>query len=195
VENHGGNISVHSDGLNQGAKFRVVFQADRSTTPPAESSAELSEMTDVSDDRQRKGVRVLLVEDNETIQLVMIRILTKMNHHVSRNLTEISQYNCTENLQKIQVISAATVASAISAGMQNDFDILICDIGLPDGTGFEVVKHLQREKSTKFHSIALSGYSLPEDVQASTDAGFEKHMVKPVNTVTLRDAIDELMEL
>jgi CheY-like chemotaxis protein len=70
------------------------------------------------------------------------------------------------------------------------FDLLICDIGLPDGTGHDVIKQLLLTR--KFPAIALSGFGMAEDIKKSKDSGFHEHLTKPVSIQQLKSAIDNI---
>jgi CheY-like chemotaxis protein len=70
------------------------------------------------------------------------------------------------------------------------FEILLSDIGLPDSTGYQLVRSLKDVRD--FRGIAMSGYGMEEDVRKSLEAGFEKHLVKPVTINALENAIQSL---
>ena len=90
------------------------------------------------------------------------------------------------------VHSARTVADAVEALQTGEFDLLISDIGLPDGTGLDVIRHVRSSKKP-FPGIAVSGYGMSEDVQSARDAGFEKHLTKPVHPDVLIDTVKSLV--
>ena len=69
------------------------------------------------------------------------------------------------------------------------FDLLICDLGLPDGSGYEVMEYAAEHYGLK--GIALSGYGMSEDVERSKEAGFINHLIKPVDLQTLMNAVSE----
>jgi CheY-like chemotaxis protein len=79
-------------------------------------------------------------------------------------------------------------AAAAEAG-PGGFDLLVSDLGLPDGSGHE----LMREMSARYglRGIALSGYGMPEDLRKSREAGFERHLTKPVSPQALEAAIQQ----
>jgi DNA-binding response OmpR family regulator len=83
---------------------------------------------------------------------------------------------------------AETVADAIAAADAELFDLLISDIGLPDGNGLDLMKQLRAKRPVR--GICLSGFGMEEDVRNSRDAGFLEHLTKPVNVAQLRKAID-----
>ncbi|PRP86764.1 PAS/PAC sensor hybrid histidine kinase [Planoprotostelium fungivorum] len=160
---HGGAIDVRSEGLDRGSTFTVTIPCQAAT----EKNAPVQHV-----EAPQVSVRILLVEDNESIRMVMNRILTvKMNHTVR---------------------TAPMVGTAMDIASDWTFDLLISDIGLPDGTGYDLIRNLIQTKGKSFRSIALSGYSLPEDVQASIEAGFDIHMTKPVQTAILQQTIQRL---
>jgi CheY-like chemotaxis protein len=114
------------------------------------------------------SLRILLVEDHVDTRDMMARLL---------------------RLLGCQVTSVGSVADALSAAGTHQFDLLLSDIGLPDGTGFDVMQNLRDQH---VHGIALSGYGYDEDIARSHDAGFEMHLTKPVNIEVLREAIQKL---
>jgi CheY-like chemotaxis protein len=69
-------------------------------------------------------------------------------------------------------------------------DLLISDLGLPDGNGRELIRQAQRKHAIR--GIALSGYGMESDVKASLEAGFAEHLTKPVNIVQLQEAIQRV---
>jgi CheY-like chemotaxis protein len=72
------------------------------------------------------------------------------------------------------------------------FDLLLSDIGLPDGTGHDLLRHI-RVRRGNLPAIAVSGYGMEEDVRQSSEAGFAEHLVKPVDLAKLRGAIGRVL--
>lgn len=126
-----------------------------------------------STDRLLRGrqLRILLVEDHGDTSRVMIKLLRKEGY---------------------QVEHAESVRQALSAASSTHFDLLVSDLGLPDGTGQELMRQLKN--SYGLRGIALSGYSTDEDIRSSLDAGFAAHLTKPVNLDRLRVALHELAD-
>lgn len=116
---------------------------------------------------QSARARILLVEDHDDTARAMARLL------------HLSGYN---------VQTAATVANAIKLCEQSEFDLLISDVGLPDGTGYDLMREVINRRCTS-KGIAVSGYGSEADVELSMSAGFSLHLVKPVAFDTLRAAI------
>jgi len=151
VEMHKGRIDAQSQGRNQGAKFLAFFPTCETSAAPAASHSPQSVSA-------RRSVRLLLVEDHEDTKRSLTRMLRKRGYDVH---------------------SASDVRSALDVAMKTRFDVLVSDIGLPDGNGHDLLKTL-REKHHIF-GIALSGYGMEEDIRRSGEAGFSHHLVKPVD--------------
>jgi CheY-like chemotaxis protein len=111
--------------------------------------------------------RVLLVEDHEDTRRVMSKLLTT--------------FGCT-------VFAAGSVAEALKLSATEDIDLLVSDIGLPDGTGADIMRQLKK-RGGAIKGVAISGFGQPEDHHKSREAGFDTHLTKPVNFNTLRDVI------
>jgi DNA-binding response OmpR family regulator len=88
------------------------------------------------------------------------------------------------------VSHAGTVAEARTLAGSRHFDLLISDLGLPDGTGLDLMKTLRDAQGIK--GIALSGFGTDDDVAASGAAGFAAHLTKPVEWERLRREIEKL---
>jgi hypothetical protein len=110
--------------------------------------------------------RILLVEDHEDTLKVMSKLLGRLGYEVT---------------------PAATCAAALTAAQGRPFDLVISDLGLPDGTGVE----LMRELHTRYRltGIALTGYGSDDDVRSTQAVGFVDHLVKPVDFDKLQQAV------
>ena len=96
-------------------------------------------------------------------------------------------------LTGFDVKTATTYAGAIKLCDDDArFDLLISDVGLPDGTGYDLMRELMTRRCAA-RGIAVSGYGGDDDVKQSLDAGFSAHLVKPVAFDALRDAIRRLI--
>ena len=89
------------------------------------------------------------------------------------------------------VVSAATVSRALELAGAGKFDLVISDIGLPDGSGTDLMRDLAVRYGLK--GVALSGYGMQEDVQRSQEAGFFVHLTKPVDVRRLDETIRSLL--
>jgi CheY-like chemotaxis protein len=92
-----------------------------------------------------------------------------------------------------EVKSAADAATALDLAAQEPFDLLISDIGLPDQTGYDLMKQIRQCYQMK--GIALTAYGMEEDIRKSREAGFSEHLVKPVELSTLTEAIQRVLDL
>lgn len=86
-----------------------------------------------------------------------------------------------------EVTWAASIKESIAAA-RVPFDLLVSDIGLPDGSGYDLMRTL-RAKHPELPGIALSGYGSAEDVKRAIDAGFGEHVTKPIRFDSLREAL------
>ena len=163
VEQLGGTIRAFSEGLGKGSTFNVTF--------PAKPAAPLKPKPIAlkSTGRSGKGVKILLVEDHGDTARALTRLLKRQGYEVA---------------------TADSVASALEAVQREKFQLLLCDIGLPDGTGFQLIEEVRKHSRTP--ALALSGFGMEEDVRKSRLAGFEGHLTKPVNFQKLEAAIWQL---
>jgi CheY-like chemotaxis protein len=86
-----------------------------------------------------------------------------------------------------QVTPATSIAAAMRAFEGNSFDLMISDLGLPDGLGYDLMQRVKSQYGIK--GIALSGYGMDSDVRRSKEAGFFEHLTKPIDMDTLEAAI------
>jgi PAS domain S-box-containing protein len=176
AEAHGGTVSASSAGRGRGATFVVdlpvveVFVPE--FMPPARSQQLAGAAAGSGGDQpadQPAGdppLAVLVVEDHEPTLRIMSKLLRGLGHRVT---------------------GASTVASATAAARQDGFDLIISDLGLPDGSGLDVMRQLRDRFEGR--AIALTGYGMESDVAASRDAGFVEHITKPVDLNKLQLAI------
>jgi CheY-like chemotaxis protein len=80
---------------------------------------------------------------------------------------------------------------ALTAAADLPFDLIISDIGLPDGSGIELMQLLNAR--TPIRGIAVSGYGMEEDIRRSREAGFMAHLTKPINFHQLEEAIHRIV--
>ncbi len=170
VELHGGTIEARSDGLGRGATFSVFLPRAGNTAPavPAET-ADARTLASVPLPA-RLGARLLLVEDHPDSRHTLERLLHRRGYSVE---------------------TAHDVRSALAIADTERFDVIISDIGLPDGTGYDFISRVRAENRVK--AIALSGYGMEADIARSADAGFARHLVKPVNLDELDATIQSLI--
>jgi two-component system CheB/CheR fusion protein len=164
IDLHGGSVLATSGGRGEGATFTVTLQA-METSLLEEPVVYLP--GDHPDDRTAE---LLLVEDHADTARVLSRILQSAGYKVAH---------------------ADTIGGARDLARSRRFDIVVSDLGLPDGTGLELMRDLQATHGLR--GIALSGFGTDEDRAASAAAGFAEHLTKPVDWPLLRDAIERLL--
>ncbi len=162
VEMHGGGISAGSAGHLQGSVFRVEL-AVQSQTDAAPSPAPAAPRTPPAG---KTLTSVLLVEDHADTSKTMARLLKNAGYAVA-------------------IAQSVTTALAMLDGQR--FDIMVSDIGLPDATGYELMR--QAKARHGIPGIALSGYGMEEDILKSKEAGFSEHLVKPIHIPQLLDML------
>src|SRR5439155_19518529 len=151
VDAHKGTITAESAGRNQGATFTLIF-------PTCEKAAARAAPAVSPTMPQRQTMRILLVEDHEDTNRSLTRLLRRRGHYVQ---------------------SASTVQSALDLSKKEEFDVLISDLGLPDGSGIDLMQTLNSGRPLL--GIALTGFGMEGDIRKSHDAGFKHHLVKPID--------------
>ena len=163
MEMQGGQLSASSEGLGKGATFTAIFlRSEAPTAAPAASQPKLPATN-------AKSLRILLVDDHEDTARAMRSLLRQLGHDVTL---------------------ADSVGGALNAFAAQKFDVLLSDIGLPDGSGLDLMRQIRQ--SYGIRGIALSGFGMDEDVRKSREAGFSNHLTKPISFQRLESAIREL---
>lgn len=158
---HGGTITAHSAGPNQGATFAVSFPLANGSAPAADTRAHPPA-------RNAGQLNILLVEDHKDTRACIQRLLEAQAHRIT---------------------SAGTAEAALKLAETTHFDLVISDLGLPDLTGHELMRRLHAR--TGVPGIALSGYGMEHDVLESRKAGFKYHLTKPVSFDRLKSFVAE----
>jgi CheY-like chemotaxis protein len=124
-----------------------------------------------SQDQQKpaKPLRILLVEDHGDTLQALSRLLTHFGHEVS---------------------AADGAQSALKIIDSKEFDVVLSDIGLPDGTGYDIISEAKRRHPIK--AVALTGFGTDEDIRRGKEAGFDFHLVKPVDFHELRTVLGQI---
>ena len=169
IDAHGGHIRVESPGKNQGAVFTVELKAVESPVERDghgdERPADRQPERDVESHR-----RVLLVDDHHDTCLGMKRMLERRGY---------------------QITIAHSAEQAVEKVLTEEFDLLISDIGLPDRSGYELMREVRLNK--RLPGIALSGFGSEQDVNQAREAGFAEHLTKPINFERLEKTIRSLL--
>ena len=161
VDLHHGRIEAESRGRSFGATFKVVLDTLPQGAAAIGSNHRIGRKTS-------KPLRILLVEDHQDTRRTLSRLLTHFGH---------------------DVVTADNVERAINIIGSNNIDAVLCDIGLPDGSGYEVAAQARANGHIK--TIALTGFGTEQDVQRSKEAGFDFHLVKPINFQELQTVLDK----
>jgi CheY-like chemotaxis protein len=171
VELHGGSVSAQSDGVGKGAKILVTLplrSAGRSK--PAVAPEEALAATDSAADEAQpalSGLYALLVEDDPDGSELMQMMLRRFG---------------------AEVTAVSTAAAALESVKNRRPDVLVSDIGLPDGDGFALLKRV-RESNHDLPAVAVTAYASRQDVARALAAGFQAHVAKPVEPAQLSAAV------
>ncbi len=164
AEAHGGTVSARSGGREQGATF--VIDLPVIAGPPRSAPSQSTNVTI----GLNQPLSILVVEDHDATCEMLARLLRQAGHRVT---------------------TAKTLASALAVTQQDTFDLLLSDLGLPDGSGLDLMR--QRREQFTHRSIALTGYGMEEDVRSSKAAGFTAHLTKPIDLQKLEAAIGDVV--
>lgn len=165
VERHRGRIWAESMGCGFGADFHVELPAD------VEAGQEPAMVPAVCEPSKKevRSRKILLVEDHEATRVTLARMLTRRGHTVRQ---------------------ASNLKCAFQCAREETFDVLISDIGLPDGNGNELIE--QMGERFLEGGIALSGFGMEAEVARSLQAGFRKHLTKPVEVEMIEETLNGL---
>lgn len=167
VQAQGGTIGASSPGPGKGSTFTVSLPVVHA--PPTSDEPGPSPKQPVGVSRQLK---ILLVEDHDDTSRILSRLLERLGH---------------------QVRTADSVASALAAA-DEPFDLLLSDIGLPDGTGIELMQQLRQRGRNGFPAVALTGFGMEEDIAKTREVGFTAHLTKPINFQRLQIVVQKIAE-
>jgi PAS domain S-box-containing protein len=173
VDLHGGSIKAFSDGRDKGAK--LVIRLDTVPAVPTIRTSAQTPGTKSLPAVTARSLRVLLVEDHADTAEQLTRLLKRAGHEV---------------VWAGSIREARDVIAASEGDSHPGFNIIISDLGLPDGSGHDLMRDL-----TSHHpipGIALSGYGMKDDIRDSIAAGFARHMTKPVDWQELKIAIQKV---
>jgi len=160
---HGGRLTAESAGAGRGATFTLVLPTTDAPVPAPAGSRPTPSPAD-----PMPPLRILLVEDNPDSRRILSRLLRGKGH---------------------QVTTASCVAAALAAAAAHGpFDMVISDLGLPDGSGLDVMRHVLTSHGP-VKGIALSGYGREDDIRRAREAGFDSHLTKPIDFPGLEDEI------
>jgi signal transduction histidine kinase/CheY-like chemotaxis protein len=171
IDAHGGKIRVESPGKDQGSTFSLQL-----TTVPSPISVDGDGAKKDARAGLEKGAelarhrRVLVVDDHEDTCIGMKRMLERHGYEIT---------------------VAHTAKQAVEKVRTQEFDLLISDIGLPDRSGYELMREVRSSKALP--GIALTGFGTEHDINEARAAGFSQHLTKPINFERLEEAISNLL--
>lgn len=171
LELHDGSLEAKSEGRHRGSEFRATIPLD-STRMRASTSNGVEKAT--RQPPRHTGVtslRVLLVEDNEDTRVLL-------EHYLKRNGYDAE--------------SVCDGERAIARALETRPDVALVDLGLPGIDGFEVGRQLRESLGRDIVLLAVSGYGREEDRRRSLDAGFDRHLLKPVEPRVLLSMVERL---
>jgi len=116
-----------------------------------------------------KRLRILVVEDHSDTLEALSRLLSHFGHEIS---------------------VADRAQNALNIIDSKEFDVVLCDIALPDGSGYDVIAEAKRKRPVK--AVALTGFGGTEDIERGKDAGFDFHLTKPVDFHELRAVLGKI---
>jgi PAS domain S-box-containing protein len=163
MEAQGGSIRAESPGPGRGSTFIVTLPAVGEPTMVGEPT-QVNERPIV-----QKSLQILIVEDDQDTARVLSRLLQRWGH---------------------RIVVGATVAEGKALADASSFDVILSDIGLPDGTGMELIQHIRLRSHAL--AIALSGFGMEADVAECMEAGFNEHITKPINLQRLEMLIQRV---
>jgi PAS domain S-box-containing protein len=162
VEQHGGSVRAHSPGLGKGATFAVRLPscaAPRDTVRPAALTAAA---------QRSPGLDILVIEDNDDTRDLVATLLETRGHRVQ---------------------CAADGVEGMNMALETKPDVALIDIGLPQMNGYDVARRVRAADSGGIYLVAVTGYGSPEDQLRATEAGFDAHIVKPIDSQLLFDLL------
>ena len=160
VQLHSGTLTASSQGPGCGATFHVRLPC---------CARELTPVKEQPAPQPARVLRVLVVEDHESTRETLATLLKRTGH---------------------QVRLAGSLSEAREVFDQQPFDLLIADLGLPDGSGYDLMREIRTRSMVP--AIALSGFGDVEDVRRSIEVGFTRHLIKPIDVEELKWAIADL---
>jgi CheY-like chemotaxis protein len=172
VDAHGGKIEVQSAGKDQGSTFRVFLRSVATPAPSANGSDDTRPGR--GDDKMKVDGRhrhILVVDDHHDTCTGMKMMLERRGYDIT---------------------VAHTADQASAKAQARNFDLLISDIGLPDRSGYDLMRELHEKQNLK--GIAISGFGMENDINKARAAGFSEHLTKPINFERLEEAIQNLLD-
>jgi CheY-like chemotaxis protein len=171
IELHGGTVSVASDGPDLGSTFTVTLPAD---IEAAATSSDTSELRDLRS-ADLRGLRVLVVEDEGDTREILDMLLRESGADVE---------------------AVPDAEAAMHAMHSRPPDVLISDIGMPEMDGYDLIRQVRRlapDAGGRVPAIALTAFAHGSDHREALRAGYDRHLAKPVDAVTLTRTVRDVL--
>ena len=166
VQLHGGTISAESEGPNKGSRFTVRLPLLRETASLAVSATAAPELNVFSE------TSFLVLDDSEDSIAMMAELL---------------------RLAGAQVVTATNGVDALRIVSENEFDVILSDISMPEMDGFEFLQRLRKiDGRQDVPVVAITGFGRNDDVERARAAGFYSHLTKPIDLQALTDVLEQL---
>jgi signal transduction histidine kinase/CheY-like chemotaxis protein len=166
VQLHGGTISAESEGPNKGSRFTVRLPLLRETAPLAVSSSVAPELNVFAQ------TSFLVLDDSEDSIAMMAELL---------------------RLAGAQVVTATNCVDALRIASENDFDVILSDISMPEMDGFEFLERLRKiDGRQDVPVVAITGFGRNDDIERARAAGFYSHLTKPIDLQALTAVLEQL---
>ncbi|GAX40972.1 PAS/PAC sensor hybrid histidine kinase [Tolypothrix sp. NIES-4075] len=175
VELHNGKIYAHSEGEGKGATFTVELPLPKANQLKPESAVE-NNANAPENLPSLDNIQILVVEDNTDSRDFLKVVLEESN---------------------AKVTAVGSVSEAIECLKQEHFHVLVSDIGMPEEDGYQLisqVRDLEQKNGIKIPAIALTAYTRTEDKMQALQAGFQKHLAKPIEPDELVKIVAELVD-
>lgn len=170
VDLHGGTVEASSAGVGQGSEFVVCLPCVRQTQIQTESNVNLEPQG-----AETPAMRILVADDNVDSADCLARLLKIAGH-------------------ELRVAYDGLTALALATNFQPK--VILLDIGLPGLSGYEVAQRIRQNSETKNATlVAITGWGQPEDQERSREAGFDHHLLKPVNPESLQQLLASILRL
>jgi CheY-like chemotaxis protein len=166
IELHGGRIDVSSEGMGQGSEFLVRLPV--SVAPDAVSPSRTPDETTAS---PRTGLRILIADDNADSVTTLSWSLEHAGHEVR---------------------TAADGQAAVTVAMEFRPQLAILDIGMPRLNGYEAARRIREALGSDVALVAVTGWGQEEDRRRARDAGFDRHLTKPIDIAKLDQLVAEI---
>ncbi|KAM3106539.1 PAS domain S-box protein [Phormidesmis sp. 146-33] len=165
VELHGGTVTAASPGVGQGSTFTVQLPIARQ---PLIQPAPAIDRQDVN----LSGVRVLVVDDMQDSREIVAFVLEQAG---------------------AVVISASSAQDALKQLNQANPDVIVSDVGMPELNGYELLQQIRQDLNLTTPVIALTAYATEDDQQQALESGFDRHLAKPIDPVSLIQTVAALV--